>query len=107
MEVVLTLLLLLLVGIGILLWRSFLPGYAREKGKNLATKQDIADITNEIERVKSLYATQLTQLEHQNERLLEELRSRQQLRMAAVEKRLETHQQVLSLRPLANNGNTR
>lgn len=66
-------LLLLAAGALILLWRSYFPAYASEKGKNLATKEDIAAITQEVENVKSLYASQLKQLEHQNQILLEEL----------------------------------
>jgi hypothetical protein len=104
MEVVLW---LILLGIGILLWRSFLPAYTSEKGKNLATKEDIADITNEIERVRSSYAEQLQELQHRNDLLLEQLRSRQQLRMAAVEKRLEVHQHAYMLwRKLLSNAHS-
>lgn len=50
-----------LVGIGalgLLLYR-YLPAYASEKGKNLATKEDIAEITKQIEGVKSAYAHEL------------------------------------------------
>lgn len=39
--------------------RFYLPGYMKEKGKNLATKEDVADITNKIEQVKAEYAKQL------------------------------------------------
>jgi hypothetical protein len=38
---------------------SYLPGYFRKKGENLATKEDIAEITHQIENVKHEYATQL------------------------------------------------
>lgn len=52
---------LALVGIGMLAWliRHYLAPYAEEKGKNLATKADIADITNQIEGVKAGYAHDL------------------------------------------------
>ena len=72
MEILWILLAANLIGILILLGRSFLSAYATEKGKNVATKKDIAAITNEIERVKSLYANELKQLEHRHDRLLEE-----------------------------------
>lgn len=52
---------LALVGIGalgLLLYR-YLPAYAGQKGKNLATKEDIAEITRRIEGVKSDYAHEL------------------------------------------------
>lgn len=38
-----------------LLVRHYLSSYVEEKAKNLATKEDIADITREIEEVKHLY----------------------------------------------------
>lgn len=69
-----------------LLLKLFLPGYLSEKGKNLATKEDIAKITDEIERVKSQYAV-----------LLEELKSKHQLRLAAIDRRLEAHQEAFTL----------
>lgn len=42
-----------------LLVKTYLPGYIGEKAKNLATKEDIADITKKIEQVKVEYAKQL------------------------------------------------
>ena len=50
---------LLSIPIVVLLIKFYLPGYIKEKGKNLATKEDIADITNQIEQVKVEYAKQL------------------------------------------------
>ena len=38
-----------------LLLNKFLPAYFSEKGKNLATKEDISQITDKIESVKSIY----------------------------------------------------
>ena len=35
--------------------KSFLPSYFYEKGKNLATKEDIASITDKVESVKTDY----------------------------------------------------
>ncbi|XSS65203.1 hypothetical protein ACP9OK_09570 [Pseudomonas sp. B11] len=42
-----------------LLIKTYLPGYIGEKSKNLATKEDIAGITDKIEQVKADYARQL------------------------------------------------
>ena len=42
-----------------LLIKFYLPGYIKEKGKNLATKEDIAGITDQIEQVKAEYSKQL------------------------------------------------
>ena len=50
-----------------LLLREYLPGYFREKGKNLATKEDIAGITREIEAVRSVYTTEIERLQALND----------------------------------------
>jgi hypothetical protein len=68
------------------LLKHYVPAYLKEKGKNLATKEDIGAITNEVKQV-----------EHQYNTLIEELKSRQQLRMAAVERRLQTHQDAFTM----------
>ena len=39
--------------------KSFFPTYFRKKGENLATKEDISEITDKIESVKNDYANQL------------------------------------------------
>ena len=36
-----------------LLGRHYIPAYLGEKGKNLATHEDIAEITHEVERVRT------------------------------------------------------
>jgi hypothetical protein len=72
---------------------SYLGSFIREKGKNLATKEDIGRITNEIESVKSIYTKEI-----------EYIREKQQLRLAAIDKRLEAHQKAYSLwRKLVSN----
>lgn len=47
------------IGIAVLIWRSFFPGYLTEKGKNLATKEDIEVITDKIEGVRAQYTADL------------------------------------------------
>ena len=84
-------------GVVVLLIRSFLPSYFSEKGKNLATKEDIGEITAAVESVKEDYTKRLKELEHQNALVLEQLRMNQQLRLAAVEKRLAAHQEAFTL----------
>jgi hypothetical protein len=68
------------------LLKSFLPSYLAEKGKNLATREDIAEITDKIEKVKSEYAL-----------ILEELKAHHQLRLAALDRRLAAHQEAFVL----------
>ena len=48
--------------VGGLLLRSYLPAYFQEKGKNLATKEDIEVITDKVERVRSQYVSDLERL---------------------------------------------
>jgi hypothetical protein len=79
-----------------LLLKFFLPGYLTEKGKNLATSEDIANITKKIEAVKADCSV-----------LLEELKSKHQLKLAAIDKRLEVHQEAFTLwRKLMTKTNT-
>ncbi|MGF1888105.1 hypothetical protein L4D13_18425 [Photobacterium profundum] len=57
---VVTLQVIILLAIGCLvLFRKMLFSYSSEKGKNLATKEDISQITDKIEVVKLDYAKQL------------------------------------------------
>ncbi|EGG93798.1 Chromosome segregation ATPase [gamma proteobacterium IMCC1989] len=60
-------------GVVFLLIKSFLPGYLSQKGKNLATQDDIESITYKVELVKSSYAE-----------LLEEVKSNNQIKIAAI-----------------------
>src|SRR5258708_2529349 len=41
---------------------TFIGVYVSEKGKNTATKEDIADITNKIEDAKAVYTERLEEL---------------------------------------------
>ena len=66
--------------------RYFLSSYLSGKAKNLATKEDIGQITVTIESIRSNYAL-----------VLEELRSHHQLRLAALDARLEAQQTAFSL----------
>lgn len=50
--------LLAIIGVGLLI-KFYLPPYFGEKGKNLATKEDIAGIEKEIQNVRSKYSHDL------------------------------------------------
>jgi len=80
-----------------LLIGQFLPSYVRKKGENLATKEDIASITAKIEEVRAGYALFLQQHSHEHEKHLERVNREHAMRMAALEKRLEAHQQAYAL----------
>lgn len=71
--------------VGLALLRFFVPSYLAEKGRNLATKEDIATITREMERVRHEYGV-----------LLEELKARNQMRAASLDRRLQAHQEAFS-----------
>jgi len=58
--------------------KTYASSYLSEKGKNLATKEDIANITRIVEEVKS------------------ELQAQHALRFAALDKRLQTHQEAFT-----------
>jgi hypothetical protein len=66
--------------------REFLPGYFRKKGENLATKEDIAELTKLQKGV-----------EHQFNELIESSKQRHTLRIAALDARLEAHQEAFVL----------
>jgi hypothetical protein len=73
--------LIVIAAVGLLvLW---LRSYVVEKGKSLATKEDARAIAKEVEAVKSEYA-----------QILEALKQRHDLRLVAVERRLQTHQEA-------------
>lgn len=66
--------------------REFLLGYSRRKGETLATKEDIAAITNLQKAV-----------EHRFNELIENSKRRHTLRLAAPNRRFAAHQEAFSL----------
>ena len=73
-------------GVAYLVVKYFLSSYLSEKGKNLATREDIEGITRKVEGVRTQYLS-----------LVEELKARHQLRLAAVDRRLQAHQEAFTL----------
>ena len=65
---------------------AYLSTYLREKGKNLATKEDLGELTRIVEEIKNEHAKEL-----------ELLKSRQQMRMASIDRRLQAHQEAFAL----------
>lgn len=72
----------MVIGAGV---AGFLGAYLGEKGKNLATKDDIATITQTVETVK-----------RQHQEVIENLKAGHQLRMVAAERRLQAHQEAFT-----------
>jgi hypothetical protein len=80
-----------------LLGRMFLKGYLEEKGKSLATREDLGQLTKIVEEVKAQYVRITEEVLQSNRIWLEEIRSRHQLRLAAIDRRLDAHQKAFSL----------
>jgi hypothetical protein len=79
-------------GIGGALGWMLVSSYFGEKAKNLATKQDIGAITFEVEQVKTRFQEALEAQRHLNELALKSLDYEHQLRLAALDRRLDVHQ---------------
>jgi hypothetical protein len=71
--------------------------YFQEKGKNRAAAEDIDKLTRTVESIKTENAVRLAEISHQNAALIEQLKSRHQLRVAAIDKRLQAHQEAFTL----------
>ncbi|MBS1209224.1 MAG: hypothetical protein H6R19_1622 [Proteobacteria bacterium] len=72
-------------GVVFLLLKFFIPNYLAKKAENLATKEDIGAITSIVAKVNSKYSE-----------LLENLKVQHQLRLAAIDKRLQAHQEAFT-----------
>lgn len=83
---ILTYLATFVLGVG----SAFFLTYSTEKAKNKAIREDIGKITKEIENVKQ-------DIIHQNNLVLEEVKGRHQLRIAALDRRLQAHQEAFTL----------
>ena len=69
---------------------SFCGSYFRKKAENVATKEDISDITDKIEKIKVQYNRQL-------EFYKASLQLNSQLKTAALDVRLQKHQEAYTL----------
>ena len=70
-------------GVVVFFLKAYFSGYLGEKAKNLATKEDIAEITRQVEGVKNEYSLNI-----------EGLKAHNQLKMAALAERLQAQQQA-------------
>ncbi|HAS8485747.1 TPA: hypothetical protein I7727_07315 [Vibrio vulnificus] len=80
-----------------LITKFYIPAYLKEKAKNLATKEDISEITEAIEKVRSQYNEKLQELIYQNNVQLVGHKALNQLRVVAPERRLQAHQEAFAL----------
>src|SRR5882724_8673979 len=65
---------------------AYFGSYLKRKGENLATKEDIKELTHLTEQVRNEYAKVLENFSYEN-----------RLRLAALDRRLEAHQQAFAL----------
>lgn len=86
LETAVCLLAIIALGVAFLVLRNFGIGYGNRKGSNRADLEDISRLTKLVEDIK-----------HQNAEVLEAMKSRNQLRAAAIEKRLQAHQEAYRL----------
>lgn len=91
------------IGIAVLFVKSFLPSYLSEKGKSLATREDIEELTKKVEGVKTSYAADLERLRHTLARSDVYHRAQYDAEFGAYreiwEQLVPVHRAVLALRP--------
>jgi len=68
-----------------------------EAGKNLATKEDIEEITKKVEGVKAAFEAERQARENQGRLFLQAQDFKHQMRLAALERRLQAHQEAYAL----------
>ena len=76
---------------------AYWGAYLQRKGQNFADKEDIEQLTKIVESVRSQHAKDLENLAHENRKVLEQGSREHQLRLAALDRRLEAHQQAFVL----------
>jgi hypothetical protein len=76
---------------------AYFGAYLRRKGQNFADKEDIKKLTEIVENVRSQHAKELENLAHENRKVLEYGSREHQLRLAALDRRLEAYQQAFTL----------
>lgn len=77
--------------------KSYFPKYLENKAKNLATKEDMGEITSIVESIKQSKAIELELLAQQHRFEIMRLEQVNDLRMAALDKRLEVYQDAYEL----------
>jgi hypothetical protein len=73
---------------------AYLGSYLRKKGENRAAQEDLEKLTRIVEEIRSEYARQNQTLAHQHQLIVEQGTRRHQLRLAALDRRLDAHQEA-------------
>jgi hypothetical protein len=87
----LTLIIILIAGRFI---QHYFPSYFKEKGKNLATKEDIGEITEKIEQARLRSLSDLERLKNELQRNLEQIKAELQNESAILSKRREVYHDI-------------
>ena len=86
-----------IVGLILAFSRKYFDAYVVKKGSNQADKEDIEKLTRLVEEVKSKFAADLAALNHQYATTIEAKKVSSQLRMTALDRRLQAHQDAFAL----------
>jgi hypothetical protein len=76
---------------------AYIGAYFKQKGNNLATREDIGKITKIVESIKSKNEEQLELFRQENRISLQSRDQTHQLSVAALDKRLTAHQEAYAL----------
>ena len=75
----------------------FLVAYSKQSARNLAAMESLKKLTDIVEGVKVDYTIRIKALEHENAIILEGVKGRLSLSLAALEKRMQAHQEAYEL----------
>lgn len=73
---------------------AFLGAYLKTMGQHLATKMDIEELTEKVEKVRLAFDVQREELRHHFAKQLEEHAQQNRLKLAALTERLVVHQEA-------------
>jgi len=76
---------------------AYFGAYLRRKAENRAQREDIENLTELVERVRTEYARQLENLAQRNREILAASSQQHQMRLAVLEERFRAHQQAYTL----------
>lgn len=76
---------------------AFFGGYFRKKGENLATKEDVKQITDLAEEISSKYREDAARAGHERQMLIESFKAEQNLRTLVAADRFRAHQQAYAI----------
>ncbi|MET4567698.1 hypothetical protein [Rhodanobacter soli] len=76
---------------------AFLSGYLKRKGENLATKEDVGEITKKVEGIRADFVRDAQSRAHEQNVFIESFKAHQNLRTLAGPERLRASQEAFAL----------